>query len=73
MVLLDNSTRWNSIFLSINRAIQLKRRIDVFYYAHRDDLSKDTLSEEDWTYLEQAAFRILESRVESSHPCLRDP
>ena len=53
MPLLDNSTRWNSTFLSIHRAIELERRIDVFCYTHRDELTQDLLSEVDWTHLKQ--------------------
>jgi hypothetical protein len=58
MVLLDNSTRWNSTFLSIKRAIDIQRRIDVFCYAHRDELAEDILSEDDWTYLKHVVVGL---------------
>jgi hypothetical protein len=43
------------MFLSIKRAIEIKPRLEVFYYVHREELSEDTLSEEEWTYLKQIA------------------
>lgn len=50
MVVLDNSTRWNSTFLSLQRAILLKSRIQAFCLDddYADELEKDLLSQEEW-------------------------
>lgn len=53
MVILDNDTRWNSQYKSIERAIKLKERIILFCTRYRTDLIKDTLSDDDWTYLQK--------------------
>jgi hypothetical protein len=50
-VVLDNSTRWNSTYLSITRALLLKERINTFCYQHRDEVEKDRLNDDDWVQL----------------------
>ena len=51
MVILDNSTRWNLIFLSIRRALDVRKRINNFYYTYRADINKDRLTKADQVYL----------------------
>jgi hypothetical protein len=51
MVILDNDTRWNSQYYSIERALKLRERITIFCSRHKDTLSDDNLSDDDWTYL----------------------
>jgi hAT family C-terminal dimerisation region len=55
MPILDNSTRWNSMYASIQRAIVLKRRIQLFCVNHEKEVGKDLLSSEDWNSLEELA------------------
>jgi hypothetical protein len=43
----DNTIRWNGTYLSIQRAIELRKRFEIFYYEHRDDLKDDLLSDRD--------------------------
>jgi hypothetical protein len=51
-VILENSTRWNSTFLSIQRGLRLKSCIQLFLLQHSDALNQDLLTEEDWNQLE---------------------
>jgi hAT family C-terminal dimerisation region len=53
MVILDNSTRWNSTFLSIKRALDLRERIDTFCFTYRSEIEKDRLTETDWQQLQE--------------------
>jgi hypothetical protein len=53
MVILDNSTRWNSTFLSIRRALDVRQRIDNFCYAYRADIDHDRLTDDDWVQLSE--------------------
>jgi hypothetical protein len=53
MVILDNSTRWNSTYLSLQRALALRKRIETFCFEHRAELSKDLLNDEEWSELEE--------------------
>ncbi len=48
---MDNSTRWNSTYLSLQRAIKLRRRIELFCFDYKNDLKKDTLIDAEWLYL----------------------
>ena len=52
MVILDTSTRWNSTYLSIQRALTLRKRIELFCFEYRAEIEKDILSESDWGILE---------------------
>jgi hypothetical protein len=53
MVILDNSTRWNSTFLSIRRALDVRKRINTFYFTYRSDIDKDRLTKSDWEQLQE--------------------
>jgi hypothetical protein len=53
MVILDNSTRWNSTYLSLQRALALRKRIKTFCFKHRAELNKDLLNDEEWLELEE--------------------
>lgn len=48
MVILDNTTRWNSTFISLQRAFQLRKRLDHFWFDNKEALSKDSMSEDEW-------------------------
>ena len=48
IVILDNSTRWNSSYKSIIRGLKLKLVINVFIQEHITTLRADALIEEDW-------------------------
>jgi hypothetical protein len=50
-VILDNCTRWNSTYLSIERGLRLKRAIQLFLLDFHQPLQKDLLTEEDWDQL----------------------
>jgi hAT family C-terminal dimerisation region len=50
-LILDNSTRWNSAFLSIQRGLKLKTAVNIFINEHLDALGDDRLEEEDWQQL----------------------
>ena len=50
-VICDNNTRWNSTFLSLQRAIKLRQRIELFYFQYKVDLTNDTLTEQEWRHL----------------------
>jgi hAT family C-terminal dimerisation region len=68
---LDNSTRWNSTYASLHRALKIRVRIQVFLSGHRQDLSKDYLSDDDWEQLSQIhnglrAFHEATLRVEGN-------
>jgi hypothetical protein len=52
IVLSDNSTRWNSTYYMIKRALKLRDQIDAFSINHRKELEKDLLIEEEWDQLE---------------------
>ena len=58
IVLSDNSTRWNSTYYIIKRALKLRDQIDAFSIKHRKDFEKDLLTDEDWDQLE-VIYRIL--------------
>jgi hypothetical protein len=51
MVKSNNTTRWNSTYESILRALALRPAITFYYIAEHKDLSDFQLSEEDWTEL----------------------
>jgi hypothetical protein len=51
MVILDNVTRWNSTYNSIERTLKLKRRISMFYVDYRAIIGEDNLLDEDWAHL----------------------
>ena len=53
MVILDNSTRWNSTYASLHRAVSLRKRIEQFCFDNRKDLAKDLLSDEEWSHLKE--------------------
>src|SRR5271170_851123 len=60
-VILDNSTRWNSTYDSIARAIQLYTAICTFQIENEAELGTDCLTREDWEGLrELAAFEAIQ-------------
>ena len=58
MVLLDNSTRWKSTYLSIQRALLIKKPINIFCFTHQDVLENNCLSAEDWSHLNDVAHGL---------------
>jgi hypothetical protein len=55
MVILDNSTRWNSTYNSIKRGLKIKNRIRYFCDKYSTDLGPDVLSDTEWEYLAEIA------------------
>jgi hypothetical protein len=55
MLISDNNTRWNSVYKSIIRAIQLQAKISVFSETHRKEMSQFSLTQEDWDVLKWLA------------------
>ena len=53
MPILDNSTRWNSTYNSLERGILLRERLDVFIWKFTTELEDDRLTEEDWQHLNE--------------------
>jgi hAT family C-terminal dimerisation region len=53
MVILDNSTRWNSTYRSLRRGQKLKERLMLFCYQNSNQISADKLSEEDWKHIDE--------------------
>ena len=51
MVKRDNSTRWNSTFESIDRALLLRERITIFCFQYRKVFHKDELADDEWNHL----------------------
>lgn len=51
MPILDNPTRWNSTFKSLERALFLRDRIFLFCREFRSELQADNLLDEDWNHL----------------------
>jgi hypothetical protein len=47
MVILDNSTRWNSTWYLINRALRLKDRIQLFAVRNKRLIKDDDLLDDD--------------------------
>ena len=76
MVILDNSTRWNSTFLSLRRALNLRKCIDIYWFEHQADLNKDKLQEADWKQIQEVVKGLhpfyevtkrLEGRAKNGH------
>ena len=55
MVIADNDTRWNSIYLSILRGLKLKHKIQVYSLDERASLGSNYLEESDWKSLQEIA------------------
>jgi hypothetical protein len=53
MVILDNSTRWNSTYLSLQRVLRLRNRIDIYCYEYREILSNDRLDDDEWRQIRE--------------------
>ena len=51
MIIADNDTRWNSIYLSIMRGLKLKAKLQYYSMNNRKELSADYLEEADWKTL----------------------
>jgi hypothetical protein len=58
MVMLDNSTRWNSTYSSIKRGLELKERLMLFCHLRKAEISEDILSEADWHHLEEISIAL---------------
>jgi hypothetical protein len=57
----DNSTRWNSIYTMIKRAIKLRSQINLFCsYTYKDDFKdKIRLNEDDWYILQHLVTALV--------------
>jgi hypothetical protein len=58
MVIRDNSTRWNSTYDSILRAIDLYPALALFSFDHEDELREDLLTREDWDDIKEEAAAL---------------
>jgi hypothetical protein len=58
MVILDNSTRWNSTYYSIKRGLKLKERLMVYSSLNKAHISDDYLSDADWDHLQEIATAL---------------
>ena len=47
MVIADNDTRWNSIYLFMKRGLKLRGKIMQFFNDHKNELNKDLMSTDD--------------------------
>ena len=54
----DNSTRWNSHYLSIQRALKLRARLNTFCEHFSEVAGEDALSDVDWEQLEVVATAL---------------
>jgi len=52
MVIADNDTRWNSTYLSIERGLKLKAKLQYYSMDNRKELGADYLEEADWKVLQ---------------------
>ena len=59
LVKLDNSTRWNSTYESLKRALAIKPRIQQYFYDNERELRDDRLSEEDWDFLQEVCNALI--------------
>ena len=51
MIIADNDTRWNSIYLFMKRGFKLREKIMQFSDDHKDELSEDLMFTDDWDIL----------------------
>ena len=70
-MILDNSTRWNSTYYSIERGLKLSTALRVFLQQHAQDLHDDQLSEDDWQQLQDVVdalwpFKYITERLEGN-------
>ena len=55
---LDNSTRWTSTRLSLQRAVKRHQRIELFCFECKTDLKHDTLTDAEWPHLGDIIKRV---------------
>ena len=56
MVILDNNTRWNSTYYSIEAALKLRKRVEGFCYEWRTgkiNIANSTLNDAEWDHLQE--------------------
>jgi hypothetical protein len=53
MIVVDNSTRWNSTYFMIHHALKLCMQIMLFCVMNTDDLKEDVLSQDEWSDLKE--------------------
>ena len=52
MPIRHDATRWNSTFESIERAILLKERLEMFCYRYNAEIGDDELTADNWKQLQ---------------------
>lgn len=76
-LLAGNATRWNSVYRAINRAIEVRERVNRFVrehvpQRHRGDSAynpkEDKLTKHDWEYIERlhTALQLFEEATQST-------
>jgi hypothetical protein len=58
MVIADNETRWNSVYLSMLRGLKLRGKIMQFSDDHKDELGEDLMTIDDWDVLKWMAASL---------------
>lgn len=82
-LLVDNATRWNSVYRMLNRALCVRKRLEKFVRDHKPENKAtyrpkdERLSDRDWAYIERlyTALQAFETTTEQSEgfkPLLSD-
>ena len=53
MILSDNVSRWNSMYLMFHRVLKFRPQITTIYVMNINDLKKNTFSIEEWNEIKE--------------------